>query len=167
MAVLGVKRANLEDLERLLAIASACRTDYAEYQPRFWRPAPDAMDRQRAYFTSILDDDKTLVLTAAEDDADVRGFAIGRLVPAPPVYDPGGMSCVVDDFAVAEPDEWLTIGPLLLDALQRWAASRDAAQMIVVTAHLDELKRAALQSYGLTLASEWWVGSVEQARIQR
>jgi hypothetical protein len=119
------------------------------------------VDRQRAYFTSILDDDKTLVLTATEDDADVRGFAVGRLVPAPPVYDPGGMSCVVDDFAVAEPEEWLTIGHLLLDALHRWAASRDAAQMIVVTAHLDEPKRAALQSHGLTLASEWWVGSVD------
>src|SRR5829696_4964011 len=50
-----------------------------------------------AYFTSILDDDKTLVLTAPHDDAGLHGFAIGRLVPAPPVYDPGGVSCVVDD----------------------------------------------------------------------
>jgi hypothetical protein len=101
--VLGVRRASLEDLEGLLGIASACRTAYADYQPRLWRPAPDAMDHQRAYFTSILDDDKTLVLTATEDDADLRGFAIGRLVPAPPVYDPGGVSCMVDDFAVADP----------------------------------------------------------------
>jgi GNAT superfamily N-acetyltransferase len=160
--VLGIKRANLEDLDRLLGIASAHRTSYAEYQPRFWRPAPDAVDRQRAYFTSILDDDKTLVLTATEDDAGLHGFAIGRLVPAPPVYDPGGVSCLVDDFAVADPEEWLTIGPLLLDALRSWAASRDAAQMIVVTAHLDEPKRAALQSRGLTIASEWWVGSVDR-----
>jgi len=119
------------------------------------------MDRQRAYFTSILDDNKTLVLTAADDDADLRGFAIGRLVPAPPVYDPGGVSCMVDDFGVADPDEWLTIGPLLLDALRSWAASRVAAQMIVVTAHLDESKRTVLQRHGLTLASEWWVGSVD------
>ena len=160
MAVLRVKQANPEEVERLLRIAAIRRTDYAEYQPRLWRPSPDAMDRQRAYFTSILDDDKTLVLTATED-ADLRGFAIGRLVRAPPVYDPGGISCVVDDFAVADPDEWLTVGPLLLDALRSWAASRDAAQMIVVTAHLDEPKRAALPSHGLTLASEWWVGSVD------
>jgi hypothetical protein len=60
VAVLGVKRAKLEDLEPLLGIASACRTGYAEYQPRFWRPAPDAMDRQRAYFTAILAGDNTL-----------------------------------------------------------------------------------------------------------
>jgi hypothetical protein len=158
--VLGVKRANLDDLDLLLAIASGCRTAYAEYQPRFWRPAPDAAERQRAYFTAMLDDDKALVLTATED-ADLRGFAIGRLVSAPPVYDPGGVSCVVDDFAVAAPDEWSTIGSVLFDALRSWAASRDAAQMIVVTARLDEPKRAALQSRGLTLASEWWVGSVD------
>jgi hypothetical protein len=159
--VLGVRRASLADLDGLLGIASARRTAYAAYQPTFWRPAPDAIDRQRAYFTSILDDDQTLVLTATENDAGLRGFAIGRLVPAPPVYDPGGVSCVVDDFAVADPDEWLTVGPLLLDALRSWASSRVAAQMIVVTAHLDEPKRAALQSHGLTLASEWWVGSVD------
>ena len=93
----------MADLDGLLGIASARRTAYAAYQARFWRPAPDAIDSQRAYFTSILDDDQTLVLTATEDDAGLRGFAIGRLVPAPPVYDPGGVSCVVDDFAVADP----------------------------------------------------------------
>ena len=158
--MLGVKRASLDDLDLLLAIASGCPTAYAEYQPRFWRPAPDAGERQRAYFTAMLDDDKALVLTATED-ADLRGFAIGRLVSAPPVYDPGGVSCVVDDFAVADPDEWSTIGSVLFDALRSWAASRDAAQMIVVTARLDEPKRAALRSRGLTVASEWWVGSVD------
>lgn len=158
--VLGVKRANPEDLEQLLRIAAARRTAYAEYQPRFWRPAPDAVDRQRAYFTSILDDDEAVVLTVTGDGTDVCGFAIGRLVPAPPVYDPGGVSCVVDDFAIADPDEWLTIGPPLLDALRSWAASRGAVQLVVVTAHLDVPKRAALESSGLTLASEWWVGSV-------
>ena len=159
--MLGVRRASLADLDGLLGIASARRTAYAEYQPRFWRPAPDAADRQRAYFTAMLDDDKALVLTATENDAGLHGFAIGRLVPAPPVYDPGGVSCVVDDFAVADPDEWSTIGSVLFDALRSWAASRDAAQMIVVTARLDEPKRAALRSRGLTVASEWWVGSVD------
>jgi hypothetical protein len=115
--VLGVRRASLEDVEGLLEIASARRTAYAEYLPRFWRPAPDAVDRQRAYFPSILGDDRTLVLTATEDDAGLHGFAIGRLVPVPPVYGPGGVSCVVDDFAVADPDEWLTVGPLATSAL--------------------------------------------------
>jgi GNAT superfamily N-acetyltransferase len=157
---LRIQRATLGDLEGLLRIADARRQTYAEYQSRLWRPAPDAVDRQRSYVTSLLDDEETLVLAAIGDDAGLRGFAIGRLVPAPPVYDPGGASCVVDDFAVADPGEWPTIGPLLLDALRDWAASRGAAQMIVVTAHLDQPKRAVLRSRDLTLASEWWVGPV-------
>lgn len=164
--MLEVERAGPADLEQLLGIAAARRTAYGGYQPTFWRPARDAVERQRAYFTSILDDEEVLVLTAREDGADVRGavvrgFAIGRLVPAPPVYDPGGVTCVVDDFAVADPQEWATVGHLLLGAVREWATSCGAAQLVVVTAHLDEPKRAALDSSGLTLASEWWVGGVD------
>ncbi|CAA9301374.1 MAG: hypothetical protein AVDCRST_MAG61-1029 [uncultured Friedmanniella sp.] len=158
--VLRVQRATVDDLDELLRMADARRKTYAEYQPRFWRPAADAVDRQRPYLSSLLDDDDTLVLTAAADGSELRGFAIGRLLPAPPVYDPGGVSCVVDDFAVVDPEEWLTVGPALLDGLRRWAAGRGAVQLIVVTAHLDEPKRAALRSQDLTLASEWWVGPV-------
>ena len=160
---LRVKRAEVEDLEGLLRIAEARRKTHADYQPRFWRPASDAVERQRSYFSSLLEDREAILLTATGEGVDVRGFAIGRLAPAPPVYDPGGVSCVVDDFAVAEPEEWPTIGPLLLDALRGWAAGRGAAQIIVVTAHLDEPKRAALRSRDLTLASEWWVGPVGSA----
>ncbi|SDT09476.1 hypothetical protein SAMN04488543_3018 [Friedmanniella luteola] len=47
---------------------------------------------------------------------------------------------------------------LLLDAVRAWAADRGAAQLVVVTAHLDEPERAALRSSGLTVASEWWAG---------
>ncbi len=159
-AVLRVERATSEDLEQLLGIAAVRRAAYAEYQPQFWRPAPDAVHRQREYFTALLEDDQALVVVA-HSGAILRGFGIGRLVPAPPVYDPGGASCVVDDFAVADPDEWLTIGPLLLNALRSWANSSGAAQMIVVTAHLDEAKRAALKGEGLTIASEWWVGAID------
>lgn len=158
-AVLTVQRATAKDLEQLLGIAAARRVAYAEYQPQFWRSAPDAVHRQREYFTAILEDDEALVVVA-HSGAGLRGFGIGRLVPAPAVYAPGGASCVVDDFAVAHPDDWSTIGPLLLVALRSWAHRRGAAQIIVVTAHLDEAKRAALQGEGLTIASEWWVGPI-------
>jgi hypothetical protein len=52
---------------------------------------------------------------------------------------------------------------VLLDGLRGWAVDRGAAQMIVVTAHRDEPKSAALRGQGLTVASEWWVGPAEQA----
>jgi hypothetical protein len=60
-------------------------------------------------------------------------------------------------------DQWLRIAPLLFDALGNWATSRGAAQIIVVTAHADKPKRAALKSLGLTVASEWWVGAIERS----
>lgn len=157
--VLDVRRATLDDLEQLLTIAAERRSSYAEYQPWFWRPARDAVDHQRAYFASLLDDDQSRVVAAVEG-AELHGFAIARLVPAPPVYDPGGPSCLVDDFAVVDPGKWSITGPLLLGALRVWAAGLGAVQLVVVTAHLDDRKRAALQGSGLTPASEWWVGPV-------
>lgn len=160
--VLHVERATEEDLGQVLAIAAARRAAYVEHQPQFWRPAPDAVERQREFLTALLGDDQTLVVVA-RSGAGVRGFAVGRCVPAPPVYDPGGLSCLVDDFAVAEPDEWPTVGPPLLDALRGWARTLGAVQLVVVTAHLDEAQRAVLAEVGLTIASEWWVGPAGSA----
>jgi hypothetical protein len=158
--VLSVEQATADDLEPLLALAAARREVYATYQPRFWRPAADAVDRQRGYLRGLLEDDATLVVTA-RGDGHLHGFAVGRIVPAPPVYDPGGPTCVLDDFAVDHQEAWPEVGPPLLDAVRSWARSRGAAQLVVVTAHLDEAQRAALRAAGLGIASEWWVGALD------
>lgn len=157
--MLRTERACQADLEQLLEIAAARRQEYAQYQPQFWRPAPDAVARQRDFFTSLIDQDDTLVVVA-RDNSGVRGFAIARTADAPPVYDPGGVTCVVDDFAVADPTDWPTVGPLLLDAVRAWACDHGATQMIVVVAHLDQAKRAVLSTAQLNIASEWWVAPI-------
>ena len=59
----------------------------------------------------------------------------------------------VDD----HPESWATVGVDLLNAIQEDARHRGAAQLVVVCGHLDEAKRAALDSCRLTIASEWWV----------
>jgi len=79
------------------------------------------------------------------------------LVPAPPVYNPGGLTCSIDDFVVSEGECWETVGADLLDQVRRVALSSGAAQVVVVCAHHDEPKRKALEEYSLTIASEWWV----------
>ena len=104
--------------------------------------------------------DEHSVVLVAREGVSVRGFAVGRMVEAPPVYDPCGASCVVDDFAVADPAEWSVVGPPLLRSLRSWAAGRGATQMIVVTAQRDEAKRALLNDDQLSFASEWWVRSI-------
>jgi hypothetical protein len=90
----------------------------------------------------------------------VAGFIIGRLTPAPPVYEPGGLTCLVDDFAVEHPDAWTSLGPLLLAELSRIALAQGAVQLVVVTGRHDEPKRRALQGTGLVVASEWWTGPI-------
>ncbi|MFL6074757.1 MAG: hypothetical protein ACJ73S_15280 [Mycobacteriales bacterium] len=155
-----IKVATGEDVEAILALADARRRAYAAYQPVFWRPAADAVERQRPFLRTLVDDEAVITLVATTGGA-LTGYAIGRLVPAPPVYDPGGATCLLDDFAVADAADWPTVGVDLLRAVSRAARERGAAQIVVVTAHLDEPKRAALAAAGLTTASEWWVGQLD------
>jgi hypothetical protein len=157
--VFQVDRAHRDDLEEVLQIADARRQQYVEYQPQFWRPAQDAVDRQGAFFASLLARDDAF-LGVARQGGRVYGFALARMIDAPPVYDPGGPTCVVDDFAVADPEDWSKVGPMLLDAVRKWGAGNGATQLVVVVAQLDGPKRAVLKESQLTIASEWWVGAL-------
>lgn len=107
----------------------------------------------------MLDDDQAVVLVAYSASSSLRGFAIARSTEAPPVYNPGGRTCIVDDFSVAEPADWPNAGRALIDAVRSWGNDLGAVQLVVVTAHLDEPKRAALRAAHLQVASEWWVGT--------
>lgn len=140
----------------MLVLAESHRRQYANYQPVFWRVAPDAVERQRDYFTSLIADESIIKLIALNENA-LIGFIIGRLVAAPPVYNPGGPTCYVDDFAVDQTESWAAIGSDLLAATKKEAMARGAAQLVVVCGHPDEAKRTALRSGGLSIASEWWV----------
>lgn len=89
---------------------------------------------------------------------------LAQLVPAPPVYDPGGLTCSIDDFAVADPDLWASVGVDLLREVQREAGQCGAAQVVVVCGHQDHAKRAAPDNCALTIASEWWVKALPDRR---
>ncbi len=159
-AAVTIRAATGEDVEAILRLADDRRRLYATYQPVFWRAADDAIARHRPHLSALVADETVITPVAVADQA-VAGFAIGRLVPAPPVYDPGGVSCFVDDFAVADPADWLTVGVDLLRAVCRGARKQGAAQIVVVTGQLDEPKRAALAAGGLSVASEWWVAELD------
>jgi GNAT superfamily N-acetyltransferase len=154
-----VRHAAAGDLDGLVELAARRRERYRQYQPQFWQPADDATQRQREFFVSLLENEEGVILVAHDDTSPLRGFAIARVVAAPPIYDPGGRTCVVDDFTVADSADWLDAGTALLDEVRRWGADRGAVQLVVVTAHLDEEKRSALRAAQLKLASEWWVGT--------
>ncbi len=140
----------------MAALANTSREQYADHQPRFWRQATGAQDKHRRYLADLVASDE--VITLVSDQAgQVTGFLIATLVPAPPVYDPGGRTCVIDDFVVIPAAKWLTTGVELLRTCLAEAGRRGAVQAVVVTGCHDRPKRKALRACGLEAVSEWWV----------
>ena len=151
-----IRAAAQADVDAMATLASMRREQYARFQPVFWRPAADAKDKQRPYFAKLVAHEKVITLVS-EDAGQVTGFIIATLSQAPGVYDPGGLTCQIDDFVVAQAAKWPSTGAALLRASLAEAGRRGAVQAVVVTGHLDEPKRQMLRACGLDIASEWWV----------
>lgn len=156
----GTRPATHEDVDTVAALAAARRRAYEAHQPRFWREAENALARHTAHLHTLVDDADHVFLVAVAAGR-VAGFAIGRLVAAPPVYDPGGPTLLVDDFAVERPEAWASLGRVLLRDLTDVARSRGAVQAVVVAGRHDEPKRVALRAAGLAVASEWWTTPID------
>jgi hypothetical protein len=155
-----------DDVDAVADLAAARRESYERHQPVFWRQAGDALARHRTYLQGLVDDPDSIFLVA-RDDRGLSGFVIGRLVGSPPVYEPGGLTCLVDDFAVTSDGDWQVLGVELLRELGRRAVERGAVQAVVVAGRHDDAKRDALAAAGLSVASEWWVGPLDAAGGRR
>lgn len=153
-SLIAIRPARNEDVPGMVRLSAAKRMEYARAQPVFWRIAPDAIEKQRGWFGHLLTRENVHVLVATSGD-ELLGFVIAQLVPNPPVYDPGGPTCSIDDFAVEDADAWPTVGRSLLDAAMNWARQQGAAQVVVVCGHHDLPKREMLQDAGFPIASEW------------
>jgi len=151
-----IRTAVQADVPAMTTLASIRREQYARYQPLFWRPAAGAQDTHRSYLASLVASSEAITLVS-EEAGQLTGFLIATLNPAPPVYDPGGLTCLIDDFVIAPTAKWPTTGVRLLRAGLAEAGRHGAVQAVVVTGHLDQPKRRALRSCGLDVASEWWV----------
>ncbi|HEV2889108.1 MAG TPA: hypothetical protein VGX28_01910 [Frankiaceae bacterium] len=149
------------DLDAAAALCDARRRAYAEHQPTFWRPAAGAAEVGRAFLAEQAARDSTLAVVHETGGA-VDGFLLASVVDAPPVYDPGGRTCAIDDFAVRDPSLWAHAGPELLAYVARLARERGAVQCVVVTSARDLAKRDALSRLGGSVASEWYVLDVAQ-----
>ncbi len=100
------------------------------------------------------------MLTAEDEHQQILGFIIGRLLPAPEVYNPGGFTLMIDDFCVQSEKLWEVIGAQLIAAIKVKATVKGAAQLLVVCGKHDHVKRKFLMDQNLTIASEWFVGSI-------
>ncbi len=154
----NIRRVNTADISAIVALSDQKRRDYEKVQPQFWKRAEHANECQAEWFVHLLTADDHILLLA--EDVHIVGFIIGRLMSAPEVYDPGGLTLMIDDFCVGGADQWPDVGVALLDKLKLEAQEKGAVQVIVACGDHDEAKIDFLESMGLSVATRWYVGGI-------
>jgi hypothetical protein len=81
-------------------------------------------------------------------------------MPAPEVYNPGGLTLIIDDFCVQSENLWQSVGHALIEETKAAAKAKGAKQILVVCGAHDHPKRKFLGEQNLSIASEWFVGGI-------
>lgn len=156
-----IRTSLLPDIESMVLLSKNKRLAYEKAQPQFWRYAGEEGDNtQRQWFKELLEDKNYLMFAAESDTKEILGFIIGKLMPAPEVYNPGGLTLMIDDFCVASENLWQSVGAELIEAVKTAAQSKGASQILVVCGAHDHKKRKFLSEQNLSIASEWFVGAI-------
>lgn len=153
------------DIDAMLVLSKSKRLTYEGAQPQFWRYAGESGDHaQKQWFTELLETQDYLMLTARRQTQGILGFVIGKIIPAPEVYNPGGLTLMIDDFCVQSENLWISVGVKLMEAIKVAAKAKGALQILVVCGAHDSPKRKFLVKENLSIASEWFVGGIGDAR---
>lgn len=154
-----IRRAFETDIDAMVFLSYKKRREYEKIHPQFWRYAEGAEKGQNEWFKKLLTKDDSILLVA-ELEGKIIGFIIGSIMKSPDVYNPGGLTVLVDDFCIASPMLWKVIGSRLLLELKQLSKKKSVAQILVVCGRHDEPKRSFLKRFGLRTASEWYVGGI-------
>jgi GNAT superfamily N-acetyltransferase len=152
---LDVRKAEATDIQAAVELVERNRRQLQKYQPTLWRKAANSAPATEKFFTGLLTEHDTFFLVAIEGSR-LQGFLIARKFAAPPVFDPGGDTYLIDDFCVLEPRLWLGIGEALLSHASTLIHEHGGAQIVVVCADRDLAKTEMLRRSDLTIASNWW-----------
>lgn len=156
-----VREATAGDIEAMVELAARRRAAYAARQPVFWREARGARTAQAIHFRALLEGGEARAFVWSDGEGRVRGFAVAEIRQAPPVYDPGGATCLVDDLCVADDTLWDTVGRDLIQAATAWAGrAGGTVQAVVACGAHDRAKARLLGSLGYAVATEWHVRSL-------
>ncbi len=156
-----VRLATSVDVEYMVAMSYQKRRDYEKAQPQFWKWAGiDAEVLQAKWFAELITRNDHIILVATDSNEKIMGFIIGRLMPAPAVYNPGGLTLMIDDYCIEHEALWESISIKLIDQIKVIAKAKQAVQILVVCGAHDKVKGQFLKNSGLTVASEWYVGSI-------
>lgn len=106
------------------------------------------------WFGVLLSDEAHHACVSTNSAGQVDGFVFARAMDAPPVYDPGGRTCLVDDFVWPNRE----VAQSLIDHVRTWATARGCSQLVIITPAADRDRKTLLDSIGLHPTSEWWTG---------
>lgn len=154
-----ISKAETSHIDAIVLLSDTKRQSYEKAHPQFWKRADNANKNQTKWFHTLLNQSDHILLVA-EINSQIKGFVIGRLIPAPEVYNPGGLTLMIDDFCVAEPCLWQSIGSALLTEVKEQSKHKNVAQLLVVCGHHDESKKTFLKEMNLSIASNWYIGKI-------
>jgi GNAT superfamily N-acetyltransferase len=158
---INIRTSQLSDIEAMVLLSKAKRKLYEKAQPQFWRYAGEEGDNtQRQWFKELLEDKNYVIFTAESETQEILGFVIGKLMSAPEVYNPGGLTLMIDDFCVQSENLWQSVGHELIEEAKAAAKVKGATQTLVVCGAHDNPKRKFLREQNLQVASEWFVGGI-------
>jgi hypothetical protein len=150
----NVRQATVDDVAAMVQLSEEERVERERMDPEFFRKAERSVDAQTAYFKWLLPQNHVIAVVH-ETANGIDGFAIATMITAPPVLDPGGQTVLIDDFRVANPQLWESVGTHLFDAVESEGRKRSAVGIVSICAHKNESKRRFLSRLGLRIVSEW------------
>jgi GNAT superfamily N-acetyltransferase len=151
-----IRRATHADLNAIEHLADLHRKQYVNHNSPMWRTATDAWHQHLHMLREKIRNAGSIILVH-DDAGTIDGYLIADFVTASPVYDPGGLTCRVDDFVVDPPARWSSVGQALLTEARRQAAQVGCVQIIVTCAEHDQPKRRLLRGGGLDVGSETYM----------
>jgi len=158
---LAIRNAKQADLKNMVLLSAIKRENYEKINPIFWRKAENANAIQQEWFSSLLNDEQYICMVC-EINSEIVGFVIGKLIEAPAVYAPSGLTLMIDDFCVNQDEAWTIVGAELLSNILVAAKEKGAAQTLVVCGEHDKGKRNFLESNQLMATSVWYTGEIQK-----
>lgn len=140
----GLRRAVAADVPRLLELGEAKRREYQTYSPTFWRISATPREAFAPFVQSQIEKSEHVALVH-EENWEVDGYLIAN------------RDGYVDDYMVASPNLWPTVGAGLLTAASWQLRRRGIETLLVVCGRGDGPKRTALMSLGLRSTRKWYV----------
>lgn len=142
------------DATRIAELCESERRRYSAGYANYYAPAADYAEKKRLAVLGLIADDASIALVH-ESNGELDGVFLGRMVAAPPVYDPGGKVCLFDEFVVDGDAAWSRAGSALIDAVDGRIRDLGGVLLIIECMHAAAAKRDLLSSIGFTIASDW------------